>query len=59
MKNEVDKHVQWFVSRMKPTSTRLTKMMIASHIGEKAPSEEELNKEKDEFFSKILPALDQ
>lgn len=44
---------------MKPTSTRLIKMIVnPKALGEKAPSVQELNREQDEFFKKLLPSLD-
>lgn len=58
-RGEIEKHLAWFQSRMKPTSTRLIKMIVnPKALGEKAPSAQELNREQDEFFKKLLPSLD-
>lgn len=58
-RNEIEKHLAWFQSRMKPTSTRLVKMIVhPKAFGEKAPSDQELNRETEEFFRKLLPSLD-
>lgn len=32
LRNEVDKHLSWFLSRMKPSSTRIVKMMVNPKI---------------------------
>jgi len=38
-RGEIEKHLAWFQSRMKPTSTRLAKMIVnPKAFGEKAPS---------------------
>ncbi len=58
-RGEIEKHLAWFQSRMKPTSTRLAKMIVnPKAFGEKAPSQQELAREMDEFFRKLLPSLD-
>ncbi len=44
---------------MKPTTSRLIKVLVhPKAFGEKAPSAQETNREQDEFFRKLLPALD-
>ena len=56
---EIEKHLAWFQSRMKPTSTRLIKMIVQPQaFGDKAPSQQELAREQEEFFKKLLPSLD-
>lgn len=58
-KNEIEKHLAWFQARMKPSSTRLVKMIVQPQaFGEKVPPADELNREENEFFSKLLPSLD-
>ena len=58
-KQEIEKHLAWFQSRMKPTSTRLVKMIVnPKAFGDKAPSAPELQREQEEFFKKLLPSLD-
>lgn len=44
---------------MKPTSTRLVKMIVnPKAFGDKAPSAQELAREQEEFFKKLLLSLD-
>ena len=44
---------------MKPTSTRLVKMIVQPQaFGDKAPTTQELQREQEEFFKKLLPSLD-
>lgn len=58
-RQEIEKHLAWFQSRMKPTSTRLIKMIVnPKAFGDKAPSAQELQRETEEFFRKLLPSLD-
>ena len=58
-KVDIEKHLAWFQSRMKPTSTRLIKMIVQPQaFGDKAPSAQELQREQEEFFKKLLPSLD-
>jgi len=43
---------------MKPTSTRLIKMLVnPKAFGDKAPAPSDFNREQDEFFKKLLPSL--
>jgi hypothetical protein len=43
---EIDKHLGWFQSRMKPNSTRLIKMLVQPEkFGDKAPTKEDKAKE--------------
>lgn len=58
-RQDIEKHLAWFQSRMKPTSTRLVKMIVnPKAFGDKAPSAQELQRESEEFFKKLLPSLD-
>ena len=58
-KVDIEKHLAWFQSRMKPTSTRLIKMIVQPQaFGDKAPTAQELQREQEEFFKKLLPSLD-
>lgn len=58
-KADIEKHLAWFQSRMKPTSARLVKMIVQPQaFGEKAPTPQELQREQEEFFRKLLPSLD-
>ncbi len=42
-KGEIEKHLAWFQARMKPSSTRLTRMIVQPQaFGEKAPSQSDL-----------------
>lgn len=57
---EIEKHLSWFQSRMRPCAGRLTRMIVQPQaFGDKAPSQQELNREQEEFFKKLLPSLDQ
>ncbi len=59
MRNEVDKHLSWFLSRMKPSSTRLIKMIVnPKAFGDKAPNTSDMDKEKNEFYNLLLKSLD-
>jgi glutathione S-transferase len=59
-KGEIEKHLAWFLSRMRPCAGRLTRMIVQPQaFGDKAPSQAELQREQDEFFKKLLPSLDQ
>jgi glutathione S-transferase len=43
---------------MKPTSTRLIKMLVNPKAhGDKPPAPSDYNREQDEFFKKLLPSL--
>ena len=56
---EIEKHLAWFQARIKPTSTRLVKMIVQPKaFGDKPPSQQELQREQEEFFKKLLPTLD-
>ncbi len=44
---------------MKVTTQRLIKMITQPNSFGQAPAKEDIDKEKDEFFKKLLPSLDQ
>lgn len=56
---EMDKLFALFNSRMRPVTTRLTRMMLAQHSAKKdlAPSDTELENEKLELEKRVLPGL--
>jgi len=57
---EIEKHLSWFQSRMRPCAGRLTRMIVHPQaFGDKAPSQAEIKREQDELFKKLLPSLDQ
>lgn len=44
---------------MKPNTLRLIRMIVQPQaFGEKAPSNQEIQREQDEFYKKLLPQLD-
>jgi len=57
---EMDKLFALFNSRMRPVTTRLTRMMLAQYSVKKdlAPSETELENERHELEKRVLPGLD-
>ena len=51
--------MNWFNAKMKPLTDRICRMIVDPIVNHDAPAEpEKINKEIDEFYGKLLVALD-
>ena len=58
-RGEIEKHLSWFQARMRPNTGRIIRMIVKPQaFGDKTPSQQELSRELDEFYKKLLPSLD-
>eukprot|EP00349_Pseudokeronopsis_sp_Brazil_P000606 CAMPEP_0202955668 /NCGR_PEP_ID=MMETSP1396-20130829/206_1 /ASSEMBLY_ACC=CAM_ASM_000872 /TAXON_ID= /ORGANISM="Pseudokeronopsis sp., Strain Brazil" /LENGTH=143 /DNA_ID=CAMNT_0049672333 /DNA_START=282 /DNA_END=713 /DNA_ORIENTATION=+ len=55
---EVQKYFSWFQALMKPASARLIKMYAFPNTFSVPVTKKEIEKEKEEFFSRLLAAVD-
>ncbi len=59
-KGEIDKHMLWFQSILKVASNRIVRQIVGPQaFGETAPSAEDIKRVNDEFYTKILPVLEE
>lgn len=58
-KVEIDKHMMWFQSLMRVSTQRIVKMMVGPKaFGDRQAPVEDIKRETDEFYKKILPRLE-
>jgi len=58
-KKSIDKHLSWFTNRMRPNTSRIIRMIVQPQaFGDKQPQPDDIRKEEDEFFKKLLPSLE-